>query len=443
MTMTPKDFRSLIESRQSIRFFEQSRIIPIQLIEEIIDDAQQAPNDCNHQSWKFVVITDQALKEKLVNTAGSCEPARRAPVLVVPIIQMGWNHNKFSIIQTLAAATHTLVLSARSRGIAGVWMAGIGNVETIRKLLGIPPFYIIDCLVGLGYAEDSHLPWPKAPRQDAGKIYSLNHFDFDPDTIYPLKKTDRYNFWEIRNQDNPYALWHPKNWTLKQIAFFRGNAVWDGSPSPLLHKSRRLANELRMEIELARVNLSHGKTLLFFPFSGAYSAALLKAAPSLDLTHFELAPGHESIIKKRLAEEGLQKNIPFFADNRLKVPLPDGFFSNILIFQGLEILPEPDLLIKEAERLLKPGGRLIITCRNRWSWLFAQFKFSTSRASVWNFGPYWPFSPLSLRRLLNRAFDGKFLGISPLPNKIGVLVKKWPFNYFCRLLVFIGEKANG
>lgn len=441
MTLSPKEFRSLIEERHSLRFFDKRRTISLEMLEEIIDDAQQAPNDCNHQSWKFIVITDQTLIKKLTEVAGSCEPARRAPILIVPIIELGWNHNKFSIIQTLAAATHTLILSARSRGIGSVWMAGIGNVDKIRELLHIPPQYIVDCFVGLGYAEEPRLPWPKAPRQTVKKIYSLNRFLFDPDTSYPLRKAKQYDFWRITNQHNPYALWHPKDWTLRQISFFRGNAVWANSPSPSLHKSRRLALEFNAEVECAATHLKPGKTLIMLPYSGAYSAALLKRVPDMALTHFELSRNHGPLIKKRMKEEGIEKEIPFFANNELRVPLPDNSFDNILIFQGVETVPEPERLIAETARLLKTGGQLLITCRNKWSWFFLKFLWAVRKETVWNLGPYWPFSPRRLRGMLRSRFSGDFLGISPLPRKIGTLVKKWPFNYFCRLIVFAGEKT--
>ena len=442
MAILPEEFRSLINARQSIRFFDNARTIPTDVIEAIIDDAQQSPNDCNHQSWKFVVVTDHALKERLVDAAGSCEPAKRASVLIVPLIESGWNHNKFSIIQTLAAATHTLILSAKTRGIESVWMAGIGNVETIRKLLHIPPAYIIDCFVGLGYAKAEQMPWPKAPRQPVKKICSFNRFAFDPDTTYPLKKSTKYDFWKISNQRNPYALWHPRDWTIRQIAFFRGNAVWANSPSPTLHKSRRLSPEFDKEIEFASAHLKVGKTLIMLPYSGAYSAALLKEVPDALITHFELSENHEPIIRKRMKEEGITNEIPFIADDELSIALPDNSFDNVLIFQGLEILPEPSRLIKETERLLKMNGRLFITCRNKWSWFFLKFLWVTKKETVWNFGPYWPLSPTKLRGMLRDKFTRNFLGISPLPRHIGRHVKKWPFNYFSRLIVFIGERTK-
>ncbi len=440
MSVSPAEFRSLIEARQSIRFFADGQTIPPDILEALIDDAQQAPNDCNHQSWKFIVITDSELKKKLTDAAGSCEPARRAPVLIVPIIECGWNHNKFSIIQTLAAATHTLILSAQTRGIVGVWMAGIGNIDEIRRILAIPPCYIIDCFVGLGYAEECRLPWPKAPRQSVKDVYSLNRFSFHPDTTYPLRKATRYNFWKITNQRNPYALWHPRHWTLGQIAFFRGNAVFANSPSPSLHKSRRFAAEFAAEVTLAAEHLPAGKTLVMLPYSGAYSAALLKSNPRLRITHYELSPNHRPMITKRMREEGIDTDIPFVSDETLRVPLQSGSYDAVCIFQGLEGLPDPARLLREATRLLRQGGRLIITCRNKWSWFFPAFLRTTRKETVWNFGPCWPLSPRALARMLRSTYSGTWLGISPLPRRIGRIVSAFPSRFLSRIVVFIGEK---
>ncbi|MBI1974877.1 MAG: methyltransferase domain-containing protein, partial [Parcubacteria group bacterium] len=153
------------------------------------------------------------------------------------------------------------------------------------------------------------------------------------------------------------------------------------------------------------------------------------------------SPNHEPMLKKRLTEEGIEREIPFVASEDLCVPLLDNSYDNVLIFQALEGVPEPERLIAEATRLLKENGRVIITCRNKWSWFFLTFLWSIRRETVWNLGPFWPLSPRKIFRMLRHTFAGSFSGVSPTPAKIGTLVKKWPFNYLCRLIVFIGEKS--
>jgi SAM-dependent methyltransferase len=48
------------------------------------------------------------------------------------------------------------------------------------------------------------------------------------------------------------------------------------------------------------------------------------------------------------------------------LPLPDDHFGSILCTQVLEHVEDPFLLIREAHRVLKPGGKMILTCPFIW-----------------------------------------------------------------------------
>lgn len=45
--------------------------------------------------------------------------------------------------------------------------------------------------------------------------------------------------------------------------------------------------------------------------------------------------------------------------------LPDGTFGAVVALGLIEYLPEDDALFAEAARLLRPGGRFVVSCRNR------------------------------------------------------------------------------
>ncbi len=57
-----------IRQRRSIRSFE-SRPVPRDLVAILIDCANQAASGMNTQPWRFVVVEDPCLKQKLVTTA--------------------------------------------------------------------------------------------------------------------------------------------------------------------------------------------------------------------------------------------------------------------------------------------------------------------------------------------------------------------------------------
>ena len=54
-----------IRKRQSVRSY-QDKEIPEEILQEILEAGRLAPSACNIQSWKFIVVKDEHLKQKLV-----------------------------------------------------------------------------------------------------------------------------------------------------------------------------------------------------------------------------------------------------------------------------------------------------------------------------------------------------------------------------------------
>ena len=58
------ELQKAIKKRRSIRVFEE-RPVEKEKIEKIIDAGIQAPSACNVQGWRFIVITDQKIKDEI------------------------------------------------------------------------------------------------------------------------------------------------------------------------------------------------------------------------------------------------------------------------------------------------------------------------------------------------------------------------------------------
>lgn len=65
------DFTALIRERQSIRSYDPSVKISEEELKEILQDAALAPSSSNLQPWRFLVVTDPAVKEKLLPIANN------------------------------------------------------------------------------------------------------------------------------------------------------------------------------------------------------------------------------------------------------------------------------------------------------------------------------------------------------------------------------------
>ncbi|GFN30493.1 nitroreductase family protein [Paenibacillus xylaniclasticus] len=63
------DFQTVIRERHSVRKYDPTFRIPREELIQILQEATLAPSSSNLQPWRFLVIDDQSLKEKLLPIA--------------------------------------------------------------------------------------------------------------------------------------------------------------------------------------------------------------------------------------------------------------------------------------------------------------------------------------------------------------------------------------
>ena len=71
------DFLQLVNARQSDRAYDKSRLVEADKLERILEAGRLAPSACNAQPWRFVVVTDPSLAEKVGNAARNLAPGDR------------------------------------------------------------------------------------------------------------------------------------------------------------------------------------------------------------------------------------------------------------------------------------------------------------------------------------------------------------------------------
>ncbi len=58
------NYTELLKQRRAIRAY-QDKEVPMEIINDILQDACVAPSSCNHQPWRFVVINDKTMIKRL------------------------------------------------------------------------------------------------------------------------------------------------------------------------------------------------------------------------------------------------------------------------------------------------------------------------------------------------------------------------------------------
>lgn len=179
-------FFDLIKTRQSVRKYSD-KIIDREKIEKCLEAARLAPSASNGQPWKYIIVDEPKLKNKVAketydNLAKFNKFVEQAPVIVVivleksPIItQIGAMIKKleFRLIDIGISAEH-FCLQAAEKGL-GTCMLGWFNEKPIKKLLKIPKNKTIGLLISLGYAKDDY-KLRKKIRKEKDQVLSYNKY---------------------------------------------------------------------------------------------------------------------------------------------------------------------------------------------------------------------------------------------------------------------------
>lgn len=91
--------------------------------------------------------------------------------------------------------------------------------------------------------------------------------------------------------------------------------------------------------------------------------AALPIARELRLYGLDLLPDSVDSTKERVP----QADVRLLEPPGLKGPWPDSSFDRIFLLDVLEHVPDPESLLSELHRLLKPGGILTISTPDRWA----------------------------------------------------------------------------
>ena len=174
----------IIDKRKSIRKYLPDPINR-DLILKCIDAARLAPSAENVQPWRFLVIDQPDIIEKIKKSAFSglykfTRFAAKAPVIVIILARLDILANRigkqiqgtqYYLIDIGIAGEH-FVLQATELGLGTCWI-GWFNEKKLRKELNIPGKYRIVSLISMGYY-DKKYDLKERDRKKLEDIYWLN-----------------------------------------------------------------------------------------------------------------------------------------------------------------------------------------------------------------------------------------------------------------------------
>jgi nitroreductase len=176
-------FQKILRNRRSIRRYLPTPVDPEKL-RACLEAARLAPSAHNAQPWRFVVVDDPELKNRLTSAAFSgiysgSKFAAQAPIIIVLLVKRGLvahhlggrlQNVHYHLIDMGIAGEH-FVLQAEELGLATCWM-GWFNYRRVRKALKIPRKFKVVAMMPVGYAEKR--PTREPPRKTFEEVVTFN-----------------------------------------------------------------------------------------------------------------------------------------------------------------------------------------------------------------------------------------------------------------------------
>jgi nitroreductase len=178
-------FLDLVKERFSARKY-LSQPVEREKIELCMEAVRLAPSACNSQPWKFIVVDEPELLEKVAHETYSkviafnkfVSNAQAIAVILLEkpklIAQIGGRikNKEYPLIDIGIAAEH-FCLQATELGL-GTCMLGWFNEKALKEILNIPKSKSIGLLISMGYPDYNNQP--RKMRKELAEIMSYNGY---------------------------------------------------------------------------------------------------------------------------------------------------------------------------------------------------------------------------------------------------------------------------
>ncbi|UCD72750.1 MAG: nitroreductase family protein [Candidatus Bathyarchaeota archaeon] len=172
------DFYDVIRTRRSIRSY-RSDPISEEVLNRVMDAARIAPSGSNRQPWKFIIVKDESLRQRLASICGGQNFIAEPPVAVVACgydihRNRGGYMGEMSILVDVSIAFTHLIQAARAEGLGTCWIGAFDNNQ-VKELLNIPENFYVVAVTPLGYPREEKFREP-GERKNLEEIVSTDKF---------------------------------------------------------------------------------------------------------------------------------------------------------------------------------------------------------------------------------------------------------------------------
>jgi len=195
------DVKEAILKRRSIRSYKDIPITKDDLI-DILVAGQYSPSAGNLQNWRFVIIDDEDMKDRIADACLNQDWMKSAPVFIVictqeeKMKQFYPEHGHDFNVEGAAAVAQNMMIQATANGLGSCWV-GAFHPDPIIDIIGIGNNFKPTIILTLGYSNEK-VPCPC--------------------------KIDMHSF-TMRNGWNGFGRYRDINWALKDYSTIMSKTI--------------------------------------------------------------------------------------------------------------------------------------------------------------------------------------------------------------------------
>lgn len=140
-----------IEQRRSIRNFT-GQTVDTAALHAIIQAGVWAPSGLNNQPWRFVIVTDTAIRARLAEQTTYGHIILAAPALIAIYLDREAIYDDLKDAQSAGACIQNMLLATEALGLGAVWLGQIlKNQEKVGEILELSANLELMAVIAIGH----------------------------------------------------------------------------------------------------------------------------------------------------------------------------------------------------------------------------------------------------------------------------------------------------
>jgi nitroreductase len=156
----------LLRTRRSIRNYS-SEPVAGKTVDVLVEALLRSPTSRNSKSWEFVVVDDKELLAKLSKARPQGSHQMQDAALGIVVCADSTRSDVW--VEDCSIAAILLQTTAHSMGLGSCWIQirnrdhaeGMSAERYVQGLLGVPPHIKVECMVSIGYPDETKKPVPE------------------------------------------------------------------------------------------------------------------------------------------------------------------------------------------------------------------------------------------------------------------------------------------